>query len=65
VSQLDHAGRSDLSRDGVRRRDDHGAGVDFGRSWHFGLEPESMFEVRAGAGVGVNIEVCAGANQNF
>jgi len=41
-------------------RDDHGAGVDSDQSLHFRLEQESIFLVRAGAGV--NIEVCAGAN---
>jgi len=34
--------------------------VDSDQSLHFRLEQESIFLVRAGAGV--NIEVCAGAN---
>jgi len=28
-------------------------------------EPESVFSVRAGAGAGVSIKVCAGASQNL
>jgi len=39
------------------------AEVDSSRSLHFKLEPESIFKVRAGAGV--NINVCAGANRKF
>ena len=54
-----------FTTNGMCVRDDHGAGVDSGQSLHFRLEqePESLFLVRAGAGV--NIKVCAGANQNF
>jgi len=48
-------------------RDDHGAGGDYGRSLNFRpeQEPESILQVRAAAGPGVNIKVCAGAKQTF
>jgi len=51
----------------VSTKDDHRAGVDSGRSLYFLLvqEPEPIFYVQAGVGAGVNIRVCAGANQNF